>query len=354
MSETRTQDRATGDTPVTAEVDVERIARELFVGDGACHLSVLVPAYDEAESLPELVERVHDTVTPITASFEILVVDDGSSDGTRETVEELQTRFPRLQLISFLRNYGKSAALAVGFERARGDVIVTMDADLQDDPDEIPALLSRLADGYDLVSGWKQARKDPFVKTSTSKLFNAVTRSASGLDLHDFNCGLKAYRRACARSLQVYGELHRYLPVLAHVNGFRVTELPVRHHARQHGVTKFGRSRFLNGMFDLLTVMFLSRQRSSPLHFFGRLGLLFGVVGGAILLWFLGVWVVEQALRVRPMLLLGVALVLVAVQFVSLGLLAELFVASRHNTQNYQVRERGPAGGTRPSGGDVS
>lgn len=321
------------------EVDAARLRAELFAGPGECDVTVLVPAYDEAESLPELVVRVRAALAPLTDRFEILVVDDGSIDGTREVVRGLAHEDARVRVISFLRNYGKSAALAVGFREARGRVIVTIDADLQDDPDEIAPLLAKLTEGYDLVSGWKQARKDPFVKTSTSKLFNAVTRRASGLHLHDFNCGLKAYRRDVARSLQVYGELHRYLPVLAHVMGFRVTEIPVRHHARKHGTTKFGRSRFLNGMFDLLTVMFLSRQHSSPLHFFGRVGLGFGAVGGAILLWFLGVWIVEQALRVRPLMLVGVAFVLVGVQFVSLGLLAELFVASRDATRTYQIRE---------------
>lgn len=328
---------------VVTPLDPERLRAALFVGEGDCDVTVLVPAYDEVESMPELVERLHAALAPLTERFEILVIDDGSTDGTRAVVLGLREHHPRLRILSFLRNYGKSAALAVGFREARGKVVVTIDADLQDDPDEIATLLAKLAEGYDLVSGWKQSRKDPFIKTSTSKLFNAVTRKASGLHLHDFNCGLKAYRRAAARSLQVYGELHRYLPVLAHVMGFRVTEVPVRHHARQHGVTKFGKSRFLNGLFDLLTVMFLSRQHSSPLHFFGRIGLAFGAVGSLILLWFLGVWIVEHALRLRPMLLVGVALVLVAVQFVSLGLLAELFVASRDSVRNYQLRDEDQA-----------
>ena len=321
-------------------VDVDRIRRVLFdPAQGECDVTVLVPAYDEEESLPTLVERLEDVLAPLTVDFEILVVDDGSRDRTRAVLRELRGRFPRLRPLSFLRNHGKSAALAVGFREARGRVVVTIDADLQDDPDEIPRLLDTLAQGWDLVSGWKQARKDPFVKTSTSKLFNAVTRRVSGLYLHDFNCGLKAYRRSVVRSLRVYGELHRYLPVLAHVQGFRVTEVPVRHHERRFGVTKFGKSRFVNGLLDLLTVMFLTRQRTSPLHFFGRLGLLFGGVGSLILLWFLGVWVVEHALRLRPMLLFGVALVLVGVQFVSLGLLGELFVATRDSTGQYQLRD---------------
>jgi glycosyltransferase involved in cell wall biosynthesis len=310
----------------------------LFSG-GDCDLTVLVPAYDEAESLPELVERVSSECRRLELRFEIMIVDDGSTDGTDEVLSRLGGEHPELRAVHFLRNYGKSAALAAGFDRARGDVIVTMDADLQDDPAEIENLLRALSQGLDLVSGWKQDRKDPFIKTSTSKVFNRVTGHFSGLRLHDFNCGLKAYRREVAKSLQVYGELHRYLPVLAHVMGYRVGEIPVRHHARQHGVTKFGRSRFLNGMFDLLTVLFLTRQQSSPLHFFGRIGLIFGVLGGGISLYFFGVWAVEHALRLRPLLLLGIALILLAIQFISLGLLAELLVAGRGQPQIYRIRD---------------
>jgi len=324
---------------VAPAVDVEAIRRELFSRGEGCDLTVLVPAYDEAGSLPELVRRVEAEAKTVTSDFEILVVDDGSQDGTDRVLQALRDEHPSLRPLSFLRNHGKSMALAVGFREARGRVVITMDADLQDDPAEIAPLLAKLAEGWDLVSGWKQDRKDPFIKTSTSKVFNAVTRQFSGLHLHDFNCGLKAYRRSVCRSLHVYGELHRYLPVLAHVQGFRVTELPVRHHARQHGITKFGRSRFLNGMFDLLTVLFLTRQNSSPLHFFGRVGLGFAALGGAICLYFLVIWLGGAGLRLRPLMLLGIAFLLVAVQFVSLGLLAELFVASRDSASRVQLRE---------------
>jgi glycosyltransferase involved in cell wall biosynthesis len=321
-----------------AAPDIEAIRAELFEPGGEVDVSVVVPAYDEAESLPELIDRIDQSLSPITSKFEVLVIDDGSMDGTKQLLDELKATRPWLRGIHFLRNYGKSAALAVGFDRARGAVVFTIDADLQDDPAEFAAILSRLAGGYDLISGWKQDRKDPFIKTSTSKVFNAVTGMASGLRLHDFNCGLKGYRSSVTRSLQVYGEMHRYLPVLAHVMGFRVGEMPVRHHARQHGETKFGRSRFLNGLLDLFTVIFLSRQRSSPLHFFGRVGLAFGAVGSLILLYFLGVWLVEHALRIRPLMLVGVAFVLVGVQFVSLGLIAELFVATREDASRYRIR----------------
>jgi len=321
------------------ELDLVRLRRELFADDESCDVTVLVPAYNEAESLPELTRRLHESVGRMTERYEILVVDDGSHDDSDTVLRDLCAADSRVRVKRFLRNYGKSAALAVGFSAAHGRVVVTIDADLQDDPDEIPFLVARLADGWDLVSGWKQNRQDPFVKTSTSKLFNAVTRRVSGLHLHDFNCGLKAYRRPVVQSLRVYGELHRYLPVLAHVQGFRVTEMPVRHHERQFGVTKFGRSRFVNGLLDLLTVMFLSRQRTSPLHFFGRVGLAFGGIGSLLLFYFLGVWMVEHALRVRPLMLVGVAFVLIGVQFVSLGLLGELFVATRDTTGQYQFRD---------------
>jgi len=312
-------------------------ARRALAEPGDLDLTVLIPAFNEEGSLPELIAQVAAVVEKITSSWELLVVDDGSSDETRAVVQAQSQRVPQLSLISFRRNYGKSAALSVGFRRSRGSVIITMDADLQDDPDEIPRMLATLAEGWDLVSGWKQNRQDPFIKTSTSKLFNFVTRRVSGLKLHDFNCGFKAYRREAALSLNVYGELHRYLPVMAHVNGFRVTECPVRHHARRHGVTKFGRERFLNGIFDLLTIVFLSRRRTSPLHFFGRVGMLSLIVGSLICLYFLVVWLRGQGLHLRPLMLLGIAFLLVAMQFLSLGLLAELLVASRDESANYQI-----------------
>jgi glycosyltransferase involved in cell wall biosynthesis len=322
-------------TPVAA-VDPAGLAG-LFHGRAELDVSVLVPAYNEAESLPELAERLIAAMGSVTARFEILILDDGSTDATREVALQLAQRFPQLRVLSFRRNYGKSAALGVGFRRARGAVVVTIDADLQDEPGEIPLLIARLAEGFDLVSGWKQDRKDPFVKRSTSRLFNFVTGRACGLRLHDFNCGLKAYRRPVTQSLTVYGELHRFLPALAHLQGFRVTEMKVRHHARRFGQTKFGRTRFLNGMLDLMTVLFLARRGTSPLHFFGRVGLGFAAVGGLICAYFLFIWIGGAALRLRPLMLLAIALLLLAVQFISLGLVAELLVASRDTTTQYQL-----------------
>ncbi len=305
-----------------------------------CELSVVVPALDEAASLPELVERVRGVCDGRGLDWELLVIDDGSRDGTWETVARLHAADPRVRGLRFARNYGKAAALAAGFGNAGGEVVVTMDADLQDDPDEIPLLLDRLAEGWDLVSGWKQRRQDSWLKNNSSKVFNWAVGRMCGLRLHDFNCGLKAYRREVTGRVRLYGELHRYIPALAHLDGFRVTEQPVRHHRRQHGVTKYGWSRFINGFLDLLTVHFLFARRTSPLHFFGRLGAAFGGVGGMILLYFLGWWLAGNPLRVRPIMILGLILVVVAVQFISLGLIAELVVAGRHPEASYRVAER--------------
>lgn len=303
-------------------------------------VTVVVPAFNEAESLPELYGGLRKALEPLRRSFEILVIDDGSNDGTLGVVRRLSAEDPRVRGISFRRNFGKSAALAVGFAEARGEFIVTIDADLQDDPDEVPKLLARLEEGYDLVSGWKQNRQDPISKTVPSRFFNTVTSLASGLKLHDFNCGLKAYRAEAARSLDVYGELHRYLPALCHWQGFKVTELPVKHHPRKYGVTKFGMNRFVNGFLDLLSVMFLYSGSRSPLHLFGRLGLGLGVIGGGILTYFAVIWIRGEWLRVRPLLLFGVGMIILAVQFISLGLLGEMLAKNQQQGRTYAIRDR--------------
>ena len=303
-------------------------------------LSIVVPAWNEADSLPELVERIRAVVEPAGYDWELIVVDDGSVDDTWATVVRFHDSDPRVRGIRFARNYGKAAALAAGFEAAGGANIITMDADLQDAPEEIPALLAELDKGYDLVSGWKQDRQDSWLKNNTSKVFNWFTGRMCGLQLHDFNCGLKAYRREVTRSVRLYGDMHRYVPALAHLDGFKVTELPVRHHKRKHGQTKYGWDRFLNGFFDLLTVYFLHARGASPLHFFGRLGTVFGGAGGLISLYFLLWWATGHALRVRPVLVLGLVLIVMALQFISLGLVAELMVADRRPEASYRVRDR--------------
>jgi len=313
---------------------------DLFDGAPAPDLSIIVPALDEAESLPELVERIATAVGGMGRTHEVWIIDDGSTDDTQAVIDRLRGDHPELHTIQFTRNYGKAAALSAGFSAARAPLIVTMDADLQDDPAEIPHLVAKLDEGWDLVSGWKQKRKDSFIKNTTSKLYNGATSLATGIKLHDHNCGLKIYRREVCEAVRLYGEMHRYVPAQAHLQGFRVTELPVRHEKRKHGVTKYGASRFLNGFLDLMTVVFLANRSSSPLHLFGRVGLALFAVGGGILAWFLGVWLTGHGLRIRPLLLLGVTLVILAVQFVSLGLVAELVVAGHKPEAEYRVRRR--------------
>ena len=303
-------------------------------------LTVLVPAYNEAENLRPLLEKLAKDVAPLGLTAEFLVVDDGSTDGTLEALRALRGSIPGLRAISFRRNFGKSAALSVGFREARGRVVVTMDADLQDDSAEIGPLLAKLGEGYDLVSGWKQKRKDPISKTIPSKVFNGVTARISGVSLHDMNCGLKAYRGEVVKTVKLRGELHRFIPVLAHWNGFRVTEIRTVHHPRLHGTTKFGAARFLNGFLDLLAVMFMTTQSTRPLHLFGRLGILVAFVGGCATIWASWPWFLGEGLRLRPMLVFGLVLIVLGIQFLSLGFLGELIAGTRAQEPDYPVRER--------------
>jgi glycosyltransferase involved in cell wall biosynthesis len=305
-----------------------------------CDIAVVVPAFNEAESLPELVERIEEAINKMGRTWEVWVIDDGSTDGTFHVVEKLAAARTQVHGISFGRNFGKAAALAAGFDAASAHIVITMDADLQDDPAEIPALVGKIEEGWDLVSGWKQDRKDNVIKNNTSKIFNWFTSRMCGLNLHDFNCGLKAYRRGVTQSVKLYGEMHRYVPALAHMDGFRVTELPVRHFVRKYGQTKYGMARFINGFLDLLTVYFLHARRTSPLHFFGRAGLGFMTVGGGISFYFLVYWMMGNGLRLRPMLLLGLVFILLALQFISLGLIAELVVAGRRPEEEFRIARR--------------
>jgi glycosyltransferase involved in cell wall biosynthesis len=304
-------------------------------------ISVVIPTYNEEGSLRELSEGLEKVLARETNNnYEVLFIDDGSTDGSFSVIKEINSKNSRFKAIRFRRNYGKSAALAVGFQRARGAVLITMDADLQDDPTEIPNLMAKIREGYDLVSGWKKKRNDPINKTLPSKFFNYVTGKASGIKLHDFNCGLKAYRAEVAHSLDIYGEMHRYLPVLAHWNGFRITEIPVKHHARKHGKTKFGASRYVKGFLDLLTLLFTSRYMKRPLHLFGTVGAMMGLIGFAIDAWLTVEWIMGNTfLSNRPMALLGIALIIVGVQLVSLGLLGEMIVKNFKRDEEYQIRE---------------
>ncbi len=307
-------------------------------------ISVVIPLLNERESLPELIARLTDVLTGLPGrSWELILVDDGSSDGSHELIRDVSARDPRIRFIRFRRNFGKSDALHAGFAAARGEIIFTMDADLQDDPKEIPRFLELLdAGGWDLVSGWKKVRHDPVSKTLPSRLFNRVTSAASGVRLHDFNCGFKCYRRAVVEALEVYGELHRFLPALAHMKGFRVTEMVVEHHARRFGSSKFGLNRFINGFLDLLTVVFTTRYLKKPMHFFGPTSLVIILGGLAINGWLaFAKLVFDQPINGRPLLFLGMLLLIVGVQLLSLGLLGEMLTRQQKSVE-YQIREQSP------------
>ncbi|MFQ5583681.1 MAG: glycosyltransferase family 2 protein, partial [Calditrichia bacterium] len=289
--------------------------------------------------LPELLAWISEAVTPLNLTYEIIIVDDGSRDNSPKVLRELKKKYPPLKAIVFRKNYGKSAALSEGFRLARGEIVITMDADLQDDPGEIPNMLRKLNEGYDLVSGWKKKRNDPISKKLPSKLFNFVTSLVTGIRLHDFNCGLKAYRREVIETIQVYGEMHRFLPVLAHWQGFRVGELAVKHHPRVYGKTKFGLRRFFNGFLDLLTVLFLTRYKTSPLHIFGMMGLFFFLIGFVIEVYFTIHWSLGGKIGTRPLFFLGILLIIVGVQFIVFGLLGEMLTADFAEKVQYTRKE---------------
>lgn len=307
-------------------------------------LSIIVPLLNEAESLRELHGKIQQALQevkePPLGEVEIIFVDDGSTDGSFDVLQELRAADARVKIVQFRRNFGKSAALAEGFRRARGEYVITMDADLQDDPFEIKNLIRALEEGgFDLVSGWKKKRRDPFIKRFTSKIFNTVTSFLTGVHLHDMNCGLKIYRREVVKSVQVYGQRHRFIPVLAAQEGFRVGEIAVQHHARKYGQTKFGPSRFLSGLLDLISLLFLSRYVKRPLHLFGGIGLLSFLVGSGINLYLAYErLVLHKYLTNRPLLFLGILLVIVGIQLFSLGLLGEMITESRAESLHYSIR----------------
>ena len=308
----------------------------------AIDVSVVVPVFEEEESLPELARQIRAACEEAGLAFEVWFVDDGSRDASWAAIEHLHADDARFAGLRFRRNYGKSAALAAGFERVRGRYVITMDADLQDDPAEIPALTAMLDDGLDLVSGWKQKRRDPLGKTIPSRFFNFVTRLVSGIKLHDFNCGLKAYRCDVVKNIRVYGEMHRYIPLLAKWEGYdRIGEKPVNHRARQFGRTKFGLERYIRGFLDLITVAFLTRFAARPMHFFGMFGTLAFLGGFAISLWItIDKLAFGNPVGDRPLLLLGVLLIIVGVQTFCTGFLADMMIRRRmEETMPYQITE---------------
>jgi glycosyltransferase involved in cell wall biosynthesis len=312
------------------------------------NISVVVPLFNEDESLPELCAWIDKVMQKNNFTYEVLLIDDGSKDKSWEVVEQISTENSNIKGVKFRRNYGKSAALNVGFSKAKGDVVITMDADLQDSPEEIPALYNKIAiEGFDLVSGWKAKRYDPLTKTIPTKLFNWAARKASGIYLHDFNCGLKSYKNTVVKSVEVHGEMHRYIPVLAKWAGFsNITEQVVEHQSRKYGVTKFGLERFVNGFLDLLTITFVSRFGKKPMHFFGVLGTLmfmlgfglFTYIGGAKLYAMFAAVPAENIANMSGFYIALTAMV-IGVQLFLAGFIAEMVSRNAYDRNNYQVEK---------------
>lgn len=315
----------------------------------ACQISIVIPLFNEEESLPELSAWIHRVMLEHNFSYELLFIDDGSTDKSWAVIQQLHQENKQVKGLRFRRNYGKSAALNVGFEAALGDVIITMDADLQDSPDEIPTLYQRITDeGLDIISGWKQKRYDPITKTLPTKLFNWATRRMSGIPLHDFNCGLKAYRREVIKTIEVYGEMHRYIPVIAKWAGFRnIGEQVVQHRARKYGTTKFGLERFVNGFLDLMTIFFVGRFGKRPMHFFGVLGTLCFLIGFGITLWLIGdkIYHTHYGLPNRDIVnntsfYLALTTLIVGVQLFLAGFIGEMINRNAPERNHYGIRER--------------
>ncbi|MEL6857433.1 MAG: glycosyltransferase family 2 protein [Pseudomonadota bacterium] len=288
------------------------------------YLSIIIPVYNEVDSVERLASEIDTVMTELGGRYEVVFVDDGSIDGTSEVLDQMAQKNSQIRVVQFRRNFGKAAALNAGFERASGQIIFTMDADLQDDPAEIPNFLAKLHEGYDIVSGWKHIRHDPLDKTLPSKLFNTVVRRLSGVPLNDFNCGFKAYRAEALDGLSLYGELHRFIPILLHWDGFRIGEVPVNHRAREYGKSKYGISRLFKGALDFLGVMLNTRFATRPLHVFGSAGLIFGGIGAAVLAYLSLVWLAGAGpIGNRPLLFFGMLMVMTGFQFITIGLLGE-------------------------------
>jgi glycosyltransferase involved in cell wall biosynthesis len=308
-------------------------------------VSIIIPLYNEDESLPELSEWIERVVTTNNLTYEVIMIDDGSTDNSWNVIEKIAQRNSNFKGIKFQRNYGKSGALNEGFKAAKGDVVITMDADMQDSPDEIPALRKMIIDdGYDLVSGWKQKRHDPLSKTIPTKFFNAATRWSSGIkNLHDFNCGLKAYKLKVVKSIEVYGEMHRYIPVIAKWAGFRkIGEKIVEHRPRKYGVTKFGWERFVNGFLDLATISFVSKFGKRPMHFFGLYGTLCFLLG-----FFMSLYMViaklcytEYGITNKPVFYMALTVMIIGMQLFLAGFVAELVARNAPERNSYLIEKK--------------
>ncbi len=314
------------------------------------NISIVIPLLNEDESLPELHDWIVRVMQANNYTYEILFIDDGSSDNSWNIIKDLQAKNSNVKGIKFRRNYGKSAALNVGFEACKGDVVITMDADLQDSPDEIPVLYNRiLNEKLDIISGWKKKRYDPITKTIPTKLFNWATRKMSGINnLHDFNCGLKAYRSAVVKNIEVYGEMHRYIPVIAKWSGFkRIEEQVVEHRARKYGVTKFGLSRFVNGFLDLLSIFFVGKFQKRPMHFFGTIGTLSFLTGFLISLYIIGDKLykiydgqhLNRDVTDQPLFYIALVMTIIGTQLFLTGFLAEMVGRNSHDRNNYKIEE---------------
>ncbi|MCK5145113.1 glycosyltransferase family 2 protein [bacterium] len=304
-------------------------------------LSIVIPLFNEEQSLRELYKQICESCDTAQIRFETIFIDDGSTDSSFQVLKDMHAEDNRIKIIQFRRNAGKSEALSAGFQEAVGVYVVTMDADLQDDPVEIPALLGKLEQDYDLVSGWKKERKDPVSKRWPSRLFNAVTSGMCGLKIHDFNCGFKIYRSEVIKTLRIYGQLHRYIPALAHLEGFRVTEMAVNHRARKFGHSKYGAGRYANGLFALVTVMFLNNYMRRPLHLFGMWGGVLTFAGFGLTLYLVLMRIFARAfLSNRPVLFIGIMLLVVGVQFISLGLLGEMIARGQADQHQPPVRKK--------------
>ena len=311
-------------------------------------VSIVIPLFNEHESLPELSRWIDEVMSSNQLAYEIVYVDDGSTDGSWDVIQDLKQKYSQIRALRFRRNYGKSAGLNRGFDAAKGDVVITMDADLQDSPDEVPELVRMITEeGYDLVSGWKKKRYDPITKTVPTKLYNWAARKMSGITLHDFNCGLKAYKKDVIKSIEVYGEMHRYIPVIAKWAGFnKIGEKVVQHQERKFGETKFGIERFINGPLDLLVITFMSRFGKRPMHFFGVYGTLMFLLGGAVSTWLILEKVIALANQIKvrevtdqPLFYLAILAMIIGTQLFMAGFLAEMIARSSSDRNNYQIAE---------------
>jgi glycosyltransferase involved in cell wall biosynthesis len=306
-------------------------------------ISVIVPVYNEEGSVDELTDRIDNALSALNKEYELIFIDDGSTDGTIDKLNALAKKHPPVRVVQCRKNFGKSTALDIGFKQAEGDVVITMDGDLQDDPSEIGNMLAALERGFDVVSGWKKIRHDPLDKTLPSRLFNAVTAKISGVPIHDFNCGFKAYRAEVTKSLNIYGDMHRYIPALAAWKGFRVTEIPVQHHARTTGTSKFGAERYMRGLLDFLTIAFITKYHNRPMHFFGVIGLIFSVLGLGTGGYLAILWCSREffaadvgIIGTRPLLPFSMLTTIMGLLFFSTGLLAEMMI---HLTRQNQIEK---------------